>query len=376
MNSQPERAETPIERALASRVREIRRPEQASRAGAVRYDLTAPASQEMAPAVRDAAKDALASGETGYTTPTGIEPLRRAIADRTTTEGFPASEDTTVVTNGGTEALYIALQAVVAPGDRVVLVEPVPPRLPDIVRFAGGVPELVSSVSEPGLDGAVVLVVAAPSRISGQDIAAARLQEMIEMAGRTGTLVILDRSGAPDRYEPVEPFPQPDLVTGLVTIGSFSGAFGLSGWRVGYFTAPQDRIGRFAGLKEAMSINTTTPSQFAALAALQHADTILPASREFTSRRRESVTRLLRDAGVPYVEPAVFPSLLIDVRQSSPDDVDLSRQLEAARSVRVDPASRYGESLAGFVRIDLRADEDELHDGVGALIEHLRGERI
>jgi aspartate/methionine/tyrosine aminotransferase len=337
-------------------------------------DLITPEKVTVLPLVRDALASALERGETHYTARTGIEPLRQRVAEQSTSEGFPASQEHVVITNGGAEALFIALQSLAVADERAVLVEPVSPGLADVVRFTGMLPEIVMTAREARLDGARIVVVSAASGISGRMLPADDLVELLNVASRHGVTVVIDRSSVPDSYEPPPPFSRPDLATHSITVGSFSVAYGLAGWRVGYFTAPEGLMDRLSGLKESMSISTTTPSQFAALAVLEHSETVLSHARERFASRRDRISRFLDDSGLSFRLPDVYPGLLIDLSQSEVDDNEFARRLETNAGVRVEPASRYGVSLAGHVRIDLRASEALLDEGFRRLARFMAGE--
>lgn len=330
-------------------------------------DLTRPEPQETAALIRDAAKAALEGGETHYTARTGILPLRQAVAESSTADGFPATAEGVAITNGGAEALYIALQAVLQPGSRALLCEPVPLRVTDVVQFIGAEPVAVRGIGDACLDGGDVVVAAAPSVLSGLAVPDDDLAALIETALGQNMTVIVDRSAAPNRYQPAPPFGRPDLAAEVVTIGSFSGGYGLAGWRVGYFSSPAASMDRMAGLKEAMSISTTTVSQFAALAALEHSAELLAVQRECFAGRRDTAIEILAPSGVPFIQPDAYPALLIDIRHTGLDDQRFAERLVSETGVLVEPGSLFGESLAGHVRIDLGVEERTLIEGLTRL---------
>jgi aspartate aminotransferase len=369
----PERHELPLEQALSKRIRAFRQIAIAKQADPPEVDLTLPRDSVVNPRVSDAVAAALEAGDTHYTARTGIARLREAIATLSTFQGFPSTTDTTVVTNGGSEALFIALQTLTSSGDRVVLVGPFPAEVETLVRFIGGVPERIPSPGNINLDGAAIVVASQASGISGRYLQDNLLETLLSDAARNGTSVILDRSDVDNSYQIPEPFYRPDLSGDIITIGSFSGAYGLAGWRAGYFTAPEDLIPRLAGLKESMSISTTTPTQFAMLAALEHRDEILCAARDDFASRRDLATTLLQQHKLSFEIPSVYPGLLIDLRATGLDDIDVAARLEADAGVRVGAGSMYGPSLAGRIRIDLRSRQADLEEGIRRIATFLNG---
>jgi arginine:pyruvate transaminase len=369
-----ERDQEPLERALSKRIQPFRQFRAPGQPQPPAVDLTLPGGTAVHPLISSAVVAALEAGETHYTTGTGIARLRAAIAAQSALQGFPSTGDTVVVTNGGSEALFITLQTLVARDDSVVLFDPCSEHLETLVRFIGGVPERASSPEESDLDGAAIVVVSQASGISGRLLDDSILETLLNDAARHGVTVILDRSNVPNCYVELSPFLRPDLTGETITIGSFSGAYGLAGWRAGYFTAPEHLIPRLAGLKESMSISTTTPTQFAMLAALEHDDEILGAARGTFASRRDLAMSLLQQHGLQFEVPAIYPGLLIDLRDTGQDDVDIATRLATNAGVRVEAGSLYGESLSGRIRIDLRSPQADLEEGIQRIAAFLGGD--
>ena len=341
-------------------------------------DLTHAATTVLPEHIRQAAKDALDRGETHYTSRPGVPELRRAIAERSTADGFPATADTTVVTNGGAEAIYIALQAVLSAGSTAIVVDPVSPHIIEMITFIGATIErifpsaesrFVPSSAELDLSNANALVISSPSLISGIEIPTPDLERLIGAAVARGMDVILDRSGAPCFYQPHASTFDPALGAQVITIGSFSAGYGLHGWRVGSFTAPADRVGKLRGLKQAMSICTTAVSQFAALAALEGPTEWLSARRADFLSRRSMVVEQLHSSPFSVFSSDVYPSLLIDVRGCGSSDREFAVLMAREHGIYVEPGSRFGNSTIGFVRIDLGVEESVLRSGVQRLAE-------
>jgi aspartate/methionine/tyrosine aminotransferase len=180
--------------------------------------------------------------------------------------------------------------------------------------------------------------------------------------------VFLDRSLASALYDPaLARIGNPALGAQVVSIGSFSTGHGLSGWRVGWLSAPAERMKRPRVLKQEMSICTTAVSQFAALAFLeQSAEWILSRRDEF-ARRRDDVMARLRDTKLVPVTPDAYPALLIDVRALDADDRRFAKRLRDETRVVVEPGSLFGPATTGFVRLDLGVPADTLREGIDRL---------
>jgi|GEM_PF-2143165 len=341
-------------------------------------DLTHQPSASPPAVVRQAAHAALDRGETHYTARPGIPQLCAALAARSTEEGFPAEPGNVVVTNGGAEALYIALQSVVQPGSRVLLTGPASPNVATMVRFVGGVPEQLTTAATTGFNPtaeaiagqtADVLVLASPSPISGVAIPPDELAQIATTAIERGMTVVLDRSLAWCCYDPeLARFPDPTLGSRLLTAGSFSHAYDMAGWRAGYFTAPAEHGDVMLELKQAMSICTSAITQYAALAAVEEADDWLADRRETMLARRDAVIGRLEEAGLFVIVPDAWPYLLLDTRLIHPDDRQAAAMLREQAGVAVEPASPYSPSLAGYTRMTLSIDGEVLEAGLDRLI--------
>jgi aspartate/methionine/tyrosine aminotransferase len=358
-------------RALAARARDLEaafaaRPDPT---GEGRVDLTRPAPAPIPDHVAAAARDALDRGETHYTSRPGVPELRQGIARRLTADGFPATAESVVVTNGGTEGLYIALQALARPGSTILASEPTPSHVRAMIRFIGAevvpIPTAAANRFPPTT---AALLLSSPSSVSGVAIPDAALIDLIEDALARDAAVVVDRSWATALYDPaLARFSRPDLGARVYTIGSFSTGHGLGGWRVGFVSTPSDRIKPVQSLKQAMSICTTAVSQYAALAALEGPADWLEERRETFARRRDLAIAAFGQIGLPTLRPDAHSPLLIDVRPLDPDDRRLAIRLAERAGVIVEPGSAIGAATSGFVRIDLAVEEATLTAGLARI---------
>lgn len=346
-------SETVMERRLAVRTGLV--SEQESLLAAA--DLGQPAEH-----VRAAAKAALDAGQTHYTVGPGILPLRRAIAARSTSEGFPASAESVVVTNGGSEALYIALQSVLKAGTRIAVAGPVAPNVLEMIAFIGATalpltgeaPSFRPAPDEIAECVADVLLLSSPSPITGRAVPAPELEQIVSVAVEREMAVIVDRSLAWCCFEPqTAHFPQADLGARVLTTGSFSDAYAMHGWRVGYFSAAGGHLATMLELKQAMSICTSTMSQFAALAALEGPPEWLDERRRAFVVERERVTALCSGLGVQVLPSDAWPALLLKA-----ENVLTAAVLHEALGVPVEDAGRYGTALQGYYRALLGAGQE------------------
>jgi len=345
-------------------------------------DLTTPETLPVPEHVQAAAGAALDRGETHYTTRPGVIPLREAIAQRLTADGFPATVETVLVSNGGAEALYIALQMLLNPSQRMVIAGPVPPNVVEMIRFIGAEPVLppvdVDSRFFPSVDAIASaegssLLLTSPSPITGLALSPREMEAIIARAIDRDMTVVVDRSLATALYDPdLARIGNSELGTRVVTIGSFSAGYGLAGWRVGWLSAPPERMKLFRELKQAMSICTTAVSQYAALAILDGPADWVDARRADFARRRNEVIDWLQTTPLVPIEPDAFPALLVDVQAVDTDDRRFASRLRAETGVVVTAGSSIGQETAGFVRLDLSAPATTVAEGIERLASFSR----
>ena len=365
--------------AMATRSLELAGLHDARRLGGTgeTLDLTRPVTTQLPEHVQQAAADALDRGETHYTVRPGVPELREAVAGRLNDQGFSATLDRTVITNGGAEALYIALQATLTVGSRALVYGPAEPQLIEMIEFIGAEairidgPEdnhFLPAKSDIEKLEADVLVLTSPSPVSGAALSLAEISDIAGSAVERGMQVILDRSLADCLYDPTgEHWPNKELAARVFVIGSFSTSHGLRGWQVGYFVSPDEQLGRLRELKQALSICTTAVSQYAALAALEGPqDWLADRLATFTERRDRTIERL-RQAGFDVIQPDAYAPLLIETHRVHPDDRVVARRLEQEAGIIVEPGSRFGPATAGYIRVSLGCDKDVLASGIEAI---------
>ncbi len=333
-----------------------------------------------APHVREAAKQALDTGETHYTTRPGLNPLRRAIAAKLAQENEIQvdAEREVLVTCGTREALFVALHVLLEHGDQVVVTGPASPLYRSVARLAGGTARVVSG--DPG-DGFAVdpeaigsrltrrtraLVLVSPSSPAGSVADLARLTALAELANAQNLAVVSVEMLEPFVFDgaPVRSIGSlPGMAERTVTINGFSEAYGLAGWRVGYMAGPESLLGPMTQLKQAMSICSPAVSQHAALAAIRGPRAPLDSARALVAERRDRFFAALERAGVRFRRPAAGYHVLVDAR-TAVSNGSLGNALRAER-VRAGSGSAVG--APGWLSLALTRPADELEEAASRL---------
>lgn len=334
-----------------------------------------------------AAKQALDAGRTRYAPSAGLPELRAAVAEAYRRDfGAGFERDEVVATIGGKQALYLACQALLGPGDEVVLPTPYWPTFAEAVRLAGGKPVFVDLQEEHGfgltaraLTKAVTsrtraVIVNTPSNPTGAVVAPEELLAIGRLAKRRQLALLYD-----DTYAWLALEPQPAGLLGdlrraagdqLVVLGTSSKTHCMTGWRIGWLLGAKPLCQAVVSL---VSHSTQCPATFAQVAAVtaltgpqEHVRALVQEYR----RRRDLVHPAVRDlAGVSCVRPAgafyVFPNVsrLLSPRLRS--SLELAERLLEEAGLACVPGEGFGRP--GFLRLSFARPAEELREGLRRL---------
>ncbi len=281
--------------------------------------------------IKAAAVDALRKGMTKYTDVKGIEPLREAIAQKYRHEhGLNYRKEDVLVSCGAKHSLYNILQAVVNPGDEVLIPAPYWVSYSDMALLAGGVPRLIPTDESTGfrikpeqLQAALtpktrVFLLNSPCNPTGATYDRDQLLAIAGILEKHDCLILAD-----DIYEKIiyDGFEVHNLVTlcpslkeRTLIVNGVSKTYAMTGWRIGYALGPGDVIAAGAKIQSQSTSNPTSIAQAAALEAIRGAqDTVAMMVREFQKRRDVIVERLNGIAGIRCLKPEgafyVFPNI-------------------------------------------------------------------
>lgn len=266
--------------------------------------------------VCDAAKAALDEGFTRYTPVPGIPELRTAVAGYYTKfYGAAATGDNTIVGNGGKQVLYNLLQALVNPGDEVLIPGPYWVSYPAMVQLAEGVPVIVPATAEDDYLVTVdslekartpktrVLILNSPSNPTGCCYTQAQLDEIGEWAKAKDVFIISDEVYDRLVYAPAEPaslskFWEANPESAAI-VGALSKSFCMTGWRVGYALAHGELIKAMSKIQGQSTSNINSITQKAALAALTGPWDIVEEMKTAFVRRRDLAYEIITGWGAP-----------------------------------------------------------------------------
>jgi aspartate aminotransferase len=329
------------------------------------------------PAIVAAAVDALHAGYTRYTEPPGDAELRDALAAAVSrTAGTPYGRDQVLVTHGSSAALAAAILAIVNPGDRVVIPEPSYSLYADLVNWAGGVCVPVPLLADFHLDldaltrvlpGARLLVLCTPGNPTGAVYRADEWTRLAELVAPTSAYVLTDEAYYALVYDDVR------FVSGLtidalrdrlVYAQTFSKAYAMTGWRIGYLAGPAPIVKAAGVIHRAFNATNNAFVQRAALAALREdGGRSARAWREqFSARRDFALGALCKIDGLTVAPPE--GSFYIFARYAAPvPSAELAERMIAG-GVSIRAGREYGASGEGHFRISFATSMEKLAGGI------------
>ena len=318
--------------------------------------------------IRRAGIESLERGHTWYTANSGLMQLREAacgyLKRRFTLEYDPKKE--LLITVGGSEAIDIAIRALVDPGDEVLVVEPSFVCYTPITELTGGVPVPIATragdafrLTPEQLKAAItprtkLLILPFPNNPTGAVMRRAHLEAIAGVLRGTGIMVLSDEIYAELTYgdERHISFAEIDgMKERTILVQGFSKSYAMTGWRLGYAAGPAPVIKQMTKIHQFSIMCAPTTSQYAAVEALRNGDADIEEMRgQYDMRRRllvDGLNRMGLDCFSPEGAFYVFPS----IRSTGLSSSEFCMRLLEAERVAVVPGDAFGESGEGFVRI-------------------------
>jgi len=330
----------------------------------------------------------LRRGETQYTSNSGTIELRTALSRHLKqlygVEYDPESE--ILITVGVSEALYLAMTAIVNPGDEVIIPEPCFVSYAPEVAFAGGAPVMVPTYveNEFRVTADVIaanvtprtkaILVGYPNNPTGAVMTRAVMEEIVGVAEEHDLLLISDEIYDQLVYG-VEHVCVPALSGArqrAILLGGFSKDYAMTGWRIGYACAPADLLAAMRKVHQYTIMSAPTTAQAAAVVALDEGLPHVEEMRQEYDRRRRLIVGGFNTLGMDCFEPRgafyAFPS----IRRSGMSSDDFAMRLLEEEEVAVVPGDAFGASGAGFVRASYATAYEEIEEALNRIERFMR----
>ena len=326
--------------------------------------------------VRDAGIRSLEQGRTKYTANAGLKELRAEVCHYLARRFELNYEPQNVlVTVGGSEAIDLAIRALVKPGDEVIIPEPCFVCYEPITQLVGGVPVHIATRAEDEfrltaeqLKAAItprtkLLIFPYPYNPTGAVRSAADMQAIAEVLRDTNIMVLSDEIYSELTYgldRHVSFASLPGMAERTIVVNGFSKSYAMTGWRLGYAAGPVPVIKVMTKIHQSCIMSAPTTSQFAAITALRQCDDQIEMMRDEYNRRRRYVVKSLNDMGLTCFEPRgafyVFPSIQISGLSSE----EFCERLLKEKEVAIIPGSAFGACGDGYARISYAYSVDHL----------------
>ncbi|MBR2346181.1 MAG: aminotransferase class I/II-fold pyridoxal phosphate-dependent enzyme [Clostridia bacterium] len=317
--------------------------------------------------IREAGIMSLEKGKTYYTANAGIIDLRHEI-NSYMTRRFGVSylpESEIIVTVGGSEAIDIALRAIIEYGDEVIVPTPSFVCYAPLVTIAGGTPVILETKFEnkfkidPEVLRATItpktkmLVLPYPNNPTGAIMTREELADIAEVLKNTNILVLSDEIYAEMTYtgNHCSIASLEDMWERTIITSGFSKAYAMTGWRLGYLCAPKAICEQMLKIHQYGIMSSPTTAQFAALEALKNGDDDIKMMVDEYNRRRRYIYNGLKSIGIESFEPEgafyIFPKIA-DYGLSSEE---FCNRLLYEHKCAIIPGNAFGKSGEGFARI-------------------------
>ncbi len=334
---------------------------------------------------------ALKEGDTHYTSNAGRMELRQALAehlhDLYQAPYDPATE--MVITVGVSEALYLAMTALLNPGDEVLIPTPCFVAYQAEVTLAGGIPvEIPSRVEEdfqprPEVIEAAItertkaILIGYPNNPTGAVVSREVLLELARVAEAHDLIVISDEIydqlvyGVPH----VCAASLPGMRERTVLLGGFSKDYAMTGWRIGFAAAPAGLLQGLLRVHQYTIMSAPTAAQVASLEAIRRGTPYVHQMRDEYDRRRRLIVAGLNEIGLPTFEPRGAFYAFPDIKPTGLDDETFAQKLLQEEKVAVVPGSAFGAGGEGFVRCSYATAYEKIEEAlvrIGRFVERQR----
>ncbi len=346
--------------------------------------------------IRDVGIYSLEKGRTFYTSNSGLMELRSEIC-RYLKRKYELSynpKDEVIITVGGSEAIDIALRAMINPGEEVIIPQPSYVSYEPCAILANANPVIINlknenefrltaaELEEAITDKTKVVIMPFPNNPTGAIMERKDLEAVAEVIIKHDLYVISDEIYAELTYSDsghVSIASIPGMLERTIVINGFSKSYAMTGWRLGFACGPKKIIEQMTKIHQFAIMCAPTTSQYAAIEALRHGDDDVKEMCEAYNQRRRYLLHTFKQMGLPCFEPFgafyVFPC----IKEFGMSSDEFALRLLEEEKVAVVPGTAFGDSGEGFLRISYAYSIESLKEAIGRIesfIGRLREEML
>ncbi|CAN5856294.1 pyridoxal phosphate-dependent aminotransferase [soil metagenome] len=340
----------------------------------------------------EAAKKAIDDNQHHYTHPTGLVQLREAIAERLKRDnGLEYGADEIVVTAGVQESIMLCMLALVDAGDEVLITSPRFTTYDTAVHMCGGKPVPVptyerddfalmpAEIEKRITERTKALVLVTPNNPTGAVTPPEVIRQIADLAKRHDLIVISDEIYDKLVYEGSEHLSigsLPDMKERTITLNGFSKTYAMTGWRIGYLAAPQAFVRLITEPRHTLSINTNTPAQFAALAALTGPQDVIDDMVQAYTKRRGYMMETMDALGLSYGHPGGAFYLYTNVSKTGMPAPQFCETLLKEGRVLLFPGSMFGDESDHYVRMSYLQPLERIEEAMARMASVIENHRV
>jgi aminotransferase len=338
--------------------------------------------------IREKAISSLEQGSTSYTSNKGMPELRKAIAEHLNAQyriEYDFNEEV-LITVGVSQALDLAMRAILNPGDKVIVPEPCYVAYGPVVELAGGQPIFVGTTQKTGFKltpqeleracepGVKAVLLGYPSNPTGSSYTKQELAALAAVIRKKDILVISDELYDELTYDfkhtPMATLP--GMKERLIYLNGFSKTYAMTGFRIGYACGPADLIGAMTKIHQYTMLCASITSQIAAREAIKNAHKDVQEMKREYNRRRLYIVEALNDIGLTCHMPEgafyAFPS----IKRTGESSMDFAKNLLKEQKVALVPGVAFGRSCEGQVRISYASSYENLKEAIARIEAYLK----
>lgn len=334
-------------------------------------------SQDTDHTICRACGESLLKGYTHYAPNAGMPQLRRAISEKGLIAANLYDPDTEIiVTNGGMGAFSLLMLVLLEPGDEVLIQDPQYLNFATSIRYCGGVPVPVPTTAESGFcmnaediksryvpGKTKALILNSPNNPTGEVAPRENLEAIAKVARELDLLVVSDEVYGRLLYDGAEPLSIAafeGMKERTIVLNSFSKAYAMTGWRIGYAAGPRGIIDRMTKVQEYFNSCINTSAQLAAAYALDHPELSENLLAELKINRAIALSGIDAVPGIRANHPKGAFYLFPDISAFGMDSVTFCNRLLDEAGVVCIPGSAFGACGEGHMRISYTTKPDKL----------------
>jgi aspartate aminotransferase len=333
--------------------------------------------------VKAAAKKALDEGKTKYGPAAGEPKLRQAIADKLQRENnLNYQAENIIVTNGGKHSLFNLMQALIEPGDEVIIPAPYWVSYPEMVKLVGGNPVIVMTDEENGykiqpeiLRSAItpktkLFVLNSPSNPTGMVYTPEEIKALAEVIVEKDILVVSDEIYEKILYDGAKHLSigslNDEIFARTIVSNGFAKGYSMTGWRLGYLAAPVELIKAATIVQGHSTSNVCTFAQYGAIAALEESQDCVEEMRQaFAKRRKVMLERINAIPGLSCAQPSGAFYLFPSISETGLRSLEFCKTLLEEHQVAVIPGVAFGAD--NNIRLSYATDMATIEKGMDRL---------